>query len=96
MPALRNVRYAFFWYNFLICYKLSCIMIYANMDHNREHMTSILEMCKNELDLDKRIELLYAINKMLPESRRLRIPSLITKDYVYQAIYRIEEMLMVA
>ncbi len=66
------------------------------MDHDHEGMTSLLEKCKNEPDLDTRIEILYAINMMLPESRRLKIPSLITKDYVYQAIYRIEEMLMVA
>jgi hypothetical protein len=28
--------------------------------------------------------------------QRLKIPSLITSDFVYQALYRIEEMLLVA
>ncbi len=66
------------------------------MDHNHASIFSLLEKCKSEPDLDKRIEMLYAINAMLPRSQRLKIPSLITNDYVYQALYRIEEMLLVA
>lgn len=66
------------------------------MDHNHAGIANLLEKCKNEPDLDKRIEMLYKINAMLPKSRRLKIPSLITNDYVYQALYRIEEMLLVA
>lgn len=66
------------------------------MDHNHASIASLLEKCKNEPDLDKRIEMLYAINAILPKSRRLKIPSFITNDYVYQALYRIEEMLLVA
>jgi hypothetical protein len=66
------------------------------MDHNHASIFSLLEKCKGEPDLDKRIEMLYAINAMLPQTQRLKIPSLITNDYVYQALYRIEEMLLVA
>lgn len=69
---------------------------YAHMDHYHASIASLLEKCKNEPDLDKRIEMLYAINAILPKSRRLKIPSFITNDYVYQALYRIEEMLLVA
>jgi len=57
---------------------------------------SLLEECKSEPDLDRKIQMLYAINSMLPKSQRLKIPSLITNDYVYQALYRIEDMLLVA
>lgn len=56
----------------------------------------LLEECKSEHDLDRKIQMLYAINLMLPKSQQLKIPSLITNDYVYQALYRIEEMLLVA
>jgi hypothetical protein len=56
----------------------------------------LVEECKSEPNIDRRIEMLYAINSMLPESQRLKIPSLITNDYVYQALYRIEEILLVA
>ena len=56
----------------------------------------LLEECKGEPDLDRKIQKLYAINSMLPRSQRLKIPSLITNDYVFQALYKIEEMLLVA
>jgi hypothetical protein len=56
----------------------------------------LLEECKVETDIDRKIELLYTVNSMLPKSQQLKIPSLITNDYVYQAIYKIEEILLVA
>jgi hypothetical protein len=65
------------------------------MDLNRGSIMDLVEKCKTEPDIDRRIEMLYAINSMLPESQRLKIPSLITNDYVYQALYRIEEMMLV-
>lgn len=55
----------------------------------------LLEECKSEPNIDRKIEMLYAINSMLPESQQLKIPSLITNDYVYQALYKIEEILLV-
>lgn len=66
------------------------------MDHNRASIMDLLEECKVETDIDRKIELLYTVNSMLPKSQQLKIPSLITNDYVYQAIYKIEEILLVA
>jgi hypothetical protein len=66
------------------------------MNHKHVSIMKLLEECKGEPDLDRKIQMLYAINLMLPKSQRLKIPSLITNDYVYQALYRIEEMLLVA
>jgi hypothetical protein len=66
------------------------------MDHTYGSIMDLVEECKSEPNIDRRIEMLYAINSMLPESQRLKIPSLITNDYVYQALYRIEEILLVA
>jgi hypothetical protein len=66
------------------------------MDHTYGSIMELVEECKSEPDIDRRIEMLYAINSMLPESQQLKIPSLITNDYVYHALYRIEEILMVA
>jgi hypothetical protein len=65
------------------------------MDHNRGSILDLVEECKREPDIDRRIEMLYAINSMLPESQQLKIPSLITNDYVYQALYKIEEIMLV-
>ena len=65
------------------------------MDHYQGSVIDLVEECQSEPELDKKIELLYAINSMLPKSQQLKIPSLITNDYVYQALYRIQEMLLV-
>jgi hypothetical protein len=56
----------------------------------------MIEECKNELNIDKKIEILYKINSMLPASEQLKIPSLITNHYVTHVIYKIEEKLLVA
>jgi hypothetical protein len=66
------------------------------MDHIHGSIMDLVEECKNEPNIDRRIEILYAINSMLPKSQQLKIPSLITNDYVYQALYKIEEILLVA
>jgi predicted DNA-binding protein (UPF0278 family) len=66
------------------------------MDHIRGSVMKLVEECKGELNIDRKIEMLYAINSMLPKSQQLKIPSLITNDYVYHALYRIEETLLVA
>jgi predicted DNA-binding protein (UPF0278 family) len=44
-----------------------------------------------EEDVDKKVQILYKINSLLPEPYRINIPSLITNDYVDIALYRIEE-----
>lgn len=67
------------------------------MDHITERsILKMIEECKNELNIDKKIETLYKINSMLPTSKQLKIPSLITNDYVSHALYKIEEKLLVA
>lgn len=66
------------------------------MDHIHGSIMDLVEECKSEPNIDRRIEMLYAINSMLPESQQLNIPSLITNDYVYHALYQIEEILLVA
>ena len=56
----------------------------------------LIEECRNEPDIDRRIEILFAINSMLPPSQQLKIPSLITNDYINVVLYRIQETLLVA
>jgi hypothetical protein len=64
------------------------------MDY-RGSILDLVEECKCEPNIDRRIDLLYSINSMLPESQQLKIPSLITNDYVNQALYKIQEILLV-
>jgi hypothetical protein len=67
------------------------------MDHITERsILRMIEECKNELNIDKKIEILYKINSMLPTSEQLKIPSLITNDYVSHTLYKIEEKLLMA
>ena len=51
----------------------------------------LVEDCYNESDIDKKIQILYKINSLLPKSYCINIPSLITDDYIDTALYRIEE-----
>jgi hypothetical protein len=47
--------------------------------------------CYEEEEMDKKIQILYKINSLLPKSCCIVIPSLITDDYIDTALYRIEE-----
>jgi hypothetical protein len=46
-------------------------------------------------DINRTIEILYAINSMLSNSKQLKIPSLITNYCVNASLYKIEEMFLV-
>jgi hypothetical protein len=52
-------------------------------------ISRLIEECNNEVDIDKKIELLYKINSILPKLSQENLPSLITDDYVDTALYRI-------
>jgi hypothetical protein len=49
--------------------------------------------CKSEQDINKRAEILFHINAILPDHHKLKIPSLITDDYIDSALYEIEKKL---
>ena len=67
------------------------------MDHIDDgSILELIEECRNEPDINRRIEILFAINSMLPQSQQLKIPSLITNDYINVVLYRIQETLLVA
>ena len=51
----------------------------------------LIKKCNEEFELDKRIQILQQINSILPQTLQLKIPSLITDDYIDIALYRIEE-----
>ena len=52
----------------------------------------LIDECHNEENIDKQIKILHVLNLTLPTSRQLRIPSLITNDYIYKALADIEEI----
>jgi hypothetical protein len=56
-------------------------------------ISELIERCKEEQGIDKKIEILYLINSMLLKSQQLALPSLLTDDYIDTALYKIEENL---
>ena len=63
-------------------------------NHHYNVLTSLIQQCHSEMDVDKQFELLQKINVLLPKSIKLRMPSLITDDYIRKALDRIEEYLL--
>jgi predicted DNA-binding protein (UPF0278 family) len=51
----------------------------------------LADKCSNESDINKKINLLYKINSVLPRPYQVNIPSLITDDYIDTALYRIHK-----
>ena len=70
-----------------ITYKLTTIDIPLNYTT----ATKLVEECYEAQDMDKKVQILYKINSLLPKSCQINIPSLITNDYIDMALYRIEE-----
>ena len=58
-------------------------------NQERNILSKLIEECNNEPDIDKKIQLFYKINSMLPTSYQIDIPSLLTDDYVNIVLYRI-------
>ena len=45
-------------------------------------IAKLIQDCYDEVDIDKKIQILYKINSLLPKTRCIEIPSLITDDYI--------------
>ena len=57
-------------------------------------ITSLIEKCRYQSDVDKQIQILHKINSALPKSLRLQMPSLLTNDYVSRALDIIEDRIL--
>jgi hypothetical protein len=62
-------------------------------NQKRNTLSKLIEECNNEPDIDKKIQLFYNLNSMLPVSYQINIPSLLTDDYINIALYRIHQNL---
>ena len=86
--------------------KVSDSMVFARriagVDNNKLSLSNItirhhaiiaklVEDCYEEEDIDKKVQILYKINSLLPKTCCINIPTLITDDYIDAALYRIEE-----
>jgi hypothetical protein len=55
----------------------------------RNTLSKLIEECNNELNIDKKIQLFYKVNSILPEKDKIILQSLITDDYIDTVLYRI-------
>lgn len=63
--------------------------------YTRDTISKLIEQCNDEPDIDKKIQLFYKINSLLPEPYQVNIPSLITDDYIDTALYRIQQNMQI-
>ena len=63
-------------------------------NHQTPLLSSLIQQCRYEMDVDKQFELLQKINSLLPKTIRLRMPSLITDDYIRTALDIIDEYIL--
>lgn len=56
-------------------------------------ITNLIETCRDETDLDRKLKILLIINAMLPPTKKLHIPSFLTDDYVPRALHEIQRAL---
>jgi hypothetical protein len=54
---------------------------------------SLIEKCRYEPDFDRQIKTLLIINSMLPPTKKLHVPSVLTDDYISRALHEIEKSL---
>jgi hypothetical protein len=57
-------------------------------------ITSLIARCRDQTDVDKQILILHTINSALPKSLQLKMPSLLTNDYVSRALDIIEDRIL--
>ncbi len=62
--------------------------------HTPPVLSSLIQQCRYEIDVDKQFALLQKINSLLPKTSRLSMPSLITDDYIRTALDKIDEYLL--
>jgi predicted DNA-binding protein (UPF0278 family) len=65
-------------------------------DQMKISISKLIEECNNESDIDKKSQLFYRINSILPSSYQVSIPSLITDDYIDTTLYRIQQNMQIA
>jgi hypothetical protein len=61
------------------------------MHQSSSIITKLVQDCYNELDIDNKVQILYKINSLLPNTCRINIPSLITDDYIDTVLFQIEK-----
>jgi hypothetical protein len=58
---------------------------------NYLHIINLIRACRETENMEKQIELLQSIDRLLPIGYKLRLPSFITNDYIDSMLNALEE-----
>ena len=60
----------------------------------KDFISTLIEECNNESDINKKIQLFFFFLSMLSEQYQPNMPSLITDDYIDTIIYKVHQRLI--
>lgn len=61
---------------------------------NSPSWVELMQSCIDTEDIDKRVEMLERMNRLLPKENMIKLPSFITNDYIDKALHLLEERLL--
>ena len=75
--------------------KIRSYSIVKNLSSSRrkDDLNHLIQLCLQTKEINKRIELVYAINNLIPVGLQIKIPTLVTNKYIDQKLYLLEEKL---
>jgi hypothetical protein len=59
----------------------------------KEYVNNMIKLCLDTDEMNHKIELVNSINDVLPYEFKIKIPSLITNNYIDQKLYSLDEKL---
>ena len=59
----------------------------------KEFVNNLIKLCLDTDEMNHKIDLVNSINDALPYGFKIKIPSLITNNYIDQKLYSLEEIL---
>ena len=66
-----------------------------SLQYSIVELQSLIEKCKEEQDMNKKIEILYHINSLIPRQYQITLPSYVTNDYIERRVlHKIEEIVL--
>jgi hypothetical protein len=80
---------------------IECIIIVIekktiSLQYSIVELQSLIEKCREEQDMNKKIEILYQINSLIPKQFQITLPSYLTNDYIdSRVLHKIEERILI-
>jgi hypothetical protein len=67
-----------------------------SLQYSVVELRSLIEKCREEQDMNKKIEILYHINSLIPKQFQITLPSSLTNDYIdSRVLHKIEERILI-